>query len=212
MKNRLSSFIVSTDLKACVASLRPALIAVVLMAAFFGQGDRMVATAMKILPPYFADAAAVTSLIVQPVFLLPACLLLSVAARIRSGGLKLSRLGLFAFSSGGVALIVSLVLKHAIGRARPDVSLNLDPFIVRPFAFDDAYASFPSAQSACAAAVLIGAGMIVPRWQRPLHICAVMLCGARVLTGEHWVSDAVAGWAIGWLSVMALSRLAPSRG
>lgn len=196
------------NVKSCVARLWPALVAMLLVAVSFGQGDRTVAIAVQGLPQPVADAAAMISVIMEPVFLLPACLLLSVAASVRPGDVQLSRYGLFSFSCASASLAVALVLKHAIGRARPEVGLNLDPFLFHPFAFADSYAALPSAQAACAAAVFIAAAMRFPGLRLPFHLCAVVLCGARVLTGEHWVSDVAAGWAIGWSAVFTLSGLA----
>lgn len=196
------------NVKACVARLWPALVAMFLGAVSFGQGDRTVAIAVQGLPQAVSDAVAVLSVVMEPVFLLPVCLLLSVAASVRPGDMHLSRYGLFSFTCASASLAVALVLKHAIGRARPDVGLNPDPFLFHPVAFADSYASLPSAQGACAAAVFIAAAMRFPHLRLPFHLCAVALCGARVLTGEHWVSDVAAGWAIGWSAVFTLSRLA----
>lgn len=211
MRNRLAFIFSFTDAKARAARLWPALLALILAAVAFGRGDKMVAMAVAGGPQALADAAGVLSIVMQPVFLLPACLLLSVATCIRPGAIKLSRYGLFGFSCASASLIFALVLKHAFGRARPDAGSDLDPSFFRPFAFDDAFASLPSAQAACAAAVLIAAATSFPQLRGPFHFCALVLCGARVLSGEHWMSDVVIGWVIGWFAVLALSRFALPR-
>jgi membrane-associated phospholipid phosphatase len=207
MHVRLTSLFGAAALKARAAGSWPIFVAVVIGAFSFGQGDRSIALALANLPPALVDVAEVLSGVVQPVFLLPACLLLSVAARLRPCDIKLSRFGLFGFNCASVSLVTALLLKHAIGRARPDPDLNLDASLFHPFTLHDAYASFPSAQSASAAAVFISAARFFPHLRYPLHCAALALCCARVLTGEHWVSDVVVGWMIGWLAVFALSPL-----
>lgn len=200
-----------SKLKARIGPLWPAGLTLVLAAAFSGRGDKAVALTVVNMPDALAAAAVMLSMIAQPAFLLPACILLSVAASIRPRFMRVARYGLFGFSCASGALVAAVVLKHAIGRARPVVGSDLDPFVFRPFSFSDAYASFPSAQAACAVAALVAVGRSFPKLRFYSNFLAAVLCGARVLTGEHWISDVLVGWAVGWLMVLILAPIALHR-
>jgi len=39
-----------------------------------------------------------------------------------------------------------------------------------------------------------------------LLAAGVAICASRVLAGDHWASDVIAGWMLGWLATLALSR------
>ncbi|MGH2596417.1 MAG: phosphatase PAP2 family protein [Actinomycetota bacterium] len=118
---------------------------------------------------------------------------------------RVSPLLFVALVLGGNAAIVNLI-KVLVDRARPTVSV-LTGFSGR---------SFPSGHSAAAAACYGSVALLVSlRWS-PRHRAAA--CGAavavavavawsRVLLGVHWVSDVMAGLAIGW-SWLALCAIA----
>jgi undecaprenyl-diphosphatase len=103
---------------------------------------------------------------------------------------------LAALVIGGQWLLVNLV-KAAIDRARPDIDRLVDPF----------GSSFPSSHAATAAAafatfaLLLGRGRSRP-WRAGLAATAAGLAGAvatsRVLLGVHWLTDVMAGLALGW--------------
>ena len=97
---------------------------------------------------------------------------------------------------GGNAAIVNLI-KVLVDRARPTVAV-LTGFSGR---------SFPSGHSAAAAACYGTVALVVslrwsPRYRAAAYGVAVGIAVAvacsRVLLGVHWVSDVVAGLAIGW--------------
>lgn len=168
-------------------------------------GDRSFAMAMSGMPAAFAALGGWLSLAAQPFVILPACLLLAAAGMLGPATSRLASFGLFGFCCVSASLVISLPLKHAIGRARPDAALNWDAGLFSPFAFEDAFASMPSAQSACAAAISIAAAVCFPQWRGRLYACGAILCAARIVAGDHWISDALAGWAIGWLMVQVCS-------
>jgi undecaprenyl-diphosphatase len=118
---------------------------------------------------------------------------------------RFSPLLFVALAIGGSAAIVNLI-KALVGRARPT------EFVLTGFSGK----SFPSGHSA-AAAVCYGtvALLLTLRWS-PQHraaaygaavAVAVAVACSRVLLGVHWVSDVVAGLAIGW-SWLALCSIA----
>jgi undecaprenyl-diphosphatase len=93
------------------------------------------------------------------------------------------------------------LLTSAVGRARRGARPNLD----RLTGFSGA--SFPSGHAAAAAATLAAFALVLGRG-RPLRTKAVLsglACGlavtvasTRVLLGVHWLTDVLAGLAVGW--------------
>ena len=99
------------------------------------------------------------------------------------------------------ASVITAVIKAIAERPRPIAGLHLDP-------------SFPSGHTTVAAAVL-GFATLLAVQQRRL-VLAVLLAAvvaamgpSRVLLGVHWLSDVLAGYAIGfaWLITMLLVGL-----
>jgi membrane-associated phospholipid phosphatase len=118
---------------------------------------------------------------------------------------RVSPLLFVALAIGGNAVIVNL-MKVLIGRARPTVS------VLAGFSGQ----SFPSGHSAAAAACYATVAFLLSlRWspkKRALaygaaSATATAVACSRVLLGVHWVSDVVAGLAIGW-SWVALCSIA----
>ena len=107
-------------------------------------------------------------------------------------------LGLSLVSS---VLVLSFVLlaKTSIGRGRPSMSSDLDPFVFAPFSGSEAFESFPSAQAAMAAAICY---CFMFRYSscRSFALALMVLIGlSRVVIERHWMSDVVVGWVVGWL-------------
>jgi membrane-associated phospholipid phosphatase len=103
----------------------------------------------------------------------------------------------------GNSVIVNMI-KVLVDRARPSVSV-LTGFTGR---------SFPSGHSAAAAACYGAVALLVSvRWSPPRRAiafgCAVAIAVAvacsRVFLGVHWLSDVIAGLAIGWAWFAACS-------
>lgn len=110
---------------------------------------------------------------------------------------------LMAIASGG-SLLMTVTGKELTGRARPPQSLAVPPF--------ETSASFPSGHTLNATVVLgLTAYLLViwlrrKRWRTLVIVVAGVLVVAmglsRVFLGHHWLTDVIAGWAIGlgWLA------------
>lgn len=96
-----------------------------------------------------------------------------------------------------VAGTLTAVLKLAVGRARPNAGTGPGRF--RPFGGD---ASFPSGHTTVAVALATSLAHSTPdRWTDVAFYGAAALTGfARVNDDKHWLSDVVAGAAIGYLT------------
>lgn len=110
------------------------------------------------------------------------------------------------------SLVMTVVGKNLVGRARPPMALAVPPFELSP--------SFPSGHTLNAAVLttmlvylaLIGSAAV---WQRVFAVTAGLLFVAamglsRVYLGHHWLTDVAAGWALGFawaLAVVTAHRL-----
>lgn len=109
----------------------------------------------------------------------------------------LARASLRAVEAGVAAGGVTAVLKLAVGRARPNAGTGPGRF--RPFGGD---VSFPSGHMTVAMAVATSLARSTPdRWTDAAFYGAAALTGfARMNDDKHWLSDVVAGTAIGYLA------------
>lgn len=100
------------------------------------------------------------------------------------------------------------LLKHGFGRARPELFTELGAYSFHPFIFDYSFNSFPSGHATTAGAVAWFLCWLLPRHRSLILTLTVIVAMTRVLTGHHYPSDVVAGFALGmgtsWLMIRAL--------
>jgi membrane-associated phospholipid phosphatase len=122
------------------------------------------------------------------------CIVLAVAETIRERSVWVVP---FILAVMGGEEVLTLTVKQLMNRVRPS--------------FDPAAASlgpsFPSGHSATSAAFYATAALLIGRWRgRPARAVlaglavgiAVAVAASRVLLDVHWLSDVVAGLALGW--------------
>ncbi len=125
----------------------------------------------------------------------------SYANRIRTAW----RLLLYFFLTIGTASILVHLLKFLIGRARPELLMDMGAYSLTPFTGDNLYESFPSGHSA-AAGVFFGAFlMLVPRFRFIFIGLALVIGVSRVIVGAHYPSDVAAGLLLGTWTAMAFA-------
>jgi undecaprenyl-diphosphatase len=93
----------------------------------------------------------------------------------------------------GVGIALFLRLKRAFGRKRPcAVEPNCWATLLPPDQF-----SFPSGHTITAFAVAVSLGTFYPALLIGLLFCAASVAASRILLGMHFLSDVIAGAAIG---------------
>lgn len=90
-----------------------------------------------------------------------------------------------AILGGAVSSGLCTLIKYAVNRKRPEgVS-------------DRWNSSFPSGHSTMSAFIAVYFGARYPRYRIPLYLWALAVGASRVYLKRHWVSDVIAGYALG---------------
>lgn len=111
-------------------------------------------------------------------------------------GLIASTVGFVFVSVGGAGLIANIA-KGIIGRARPKLFDTAGPLDFNLFSFTPDYASFPSGHATNIFALATVLSMLWPRGRVLLYTLAVWIGASRVLIGQHYFTDVVAGALLG---------------
>jgi membrane-associated phospholipid phosphatase len=129
-------------------------------------------------------------------------------ARVLNLGLRLQFL-LFAVL---VPLIPGEILKWIVGRGRPFVGGQADPFNFVHFASTEAYASFPSAHAITGFALAFAVSAVWPRARGLMIAYALLIAISRLVLLAHHPSDVVAGALIGVVGAMGVRYWFAARG
>jgi undecaprenyl-diphosphatase len=144
-------------------------------------------------------------------FLVPIGLALLTIAAFTSPALsRLSQLVVVAFTVrlGFVFAAIALpglfvtVVKRLIGRARPFIGGDADPFLYMPFVWKPEYASLPSGHATNVFAALVAVGLVWPRLRAIMLVYALIIAASRVIVLAHHPSDVVAGAVVGTLGAL----------
>jgi undecaprenyl-diphosphatase len=120
--------------------------------------------------------------------------LLGAAVLLFGGDARFAAVGAAALASvAGVAVFLSL--KKAAARRRPGA---FEPHCWATLLPPDQF-SFPSGHTITAFAVAVSLGHFYPDLIPGLYFCALSVAASRILLGMHFLSDVVAGAAIGTL-------------
>jgi membrane-associated phospholipid phosphatase len=111
------------------------------------------------------------------------------------------RLSFLFLAIGLPSLFVSIV-KRLIGRARPFVGGNADPFLYLPFSWKVEYASLPSGHGTTAFAAAVAVGALWPRTRPVMWAYALVIAVSRVVLTAHHPSDVLAGALVGTLGAL----------
>jgi len=95
--------------------------------------------------------------------------------------------------AGVTGILLFRMLKHASRRKRP---CEIEPHCWSAILPPDKY-SFPSGHSITAFGVAVSIGLFYPELQGILLTVAFLIAGSRIILGMHFLSDVLAGSAIG---------------
>jgi membrane-associated phospholipid phosphatase len=111
------------------------------------------------------------------------------------------RLG-FVFAAIALPGLFVTVVKRLIGRARPFVGGDADPFLYLPFGWRPDYASLPSGHATNVFAALVAVGLVWPRARGVMLIYALIIAASRVIVLAHHPSDVIAGALVGTVGAL----------
>jgi undecaprenyl-diphosphatase len=144
-------------------------------------------------------------------FLVPIGLVLLTVAALASPALaQMSRLVLVAFTVrlgflfAAIALpgLFVTIVKRLIGRARPFIGGDVDPFLYLPFGWRPDYASLPSGHATNVFAALLAVGLVWPRLRAIMLVYALIIAASRVIVLAHHPSDVIAGAVVGTVGAL----------
>jgi membrane-associated phospholipid phosphatase len=127
-------------------------------------------------------------------------------ARVDAGLTALAARAMFLFDVAAVSGIASQVIKHIFGRARPKLFDVVGAFHFDVFSLYASYASFPSGHAVTAFAMATAIGCLDRRAGFVLFPIAALVGASRIVIGSHYISDALAGAALGVGSALLLRR------
>jgi membrane-associated phospholipid phosphatase len=113
----------------------------------------------------------------------------------------------FVIVVNAVSGLASQILKHAIGRARPQLMAELGPFHFDLFSIKAKLASFPSGHAVTVFATAAALSYFMPRLKIPLYFVAIAVGISRLILLAHYPSDVLTGAALGWATTYVLARL-----
>jgi membrane-associated phospholipid phosphatase len=187
------------------ASRRPAALALLLLvlgAALLFDGF-VTASIPRFKNPILNAVVGTINPIGSGVTLLIVCVALAVVSRrLRRPRLHdAACISALAFASAG---LIEFSLKHLVGRPRPGAALASAGLLGPSFAPD--IDSFPSGHATSVFAVATVFAAYYPRLRWPLYALAAAIALGRVYLARHYVSDIIAGAALGAIVAACLYR------
>lgn len=116
-----------------------------------------------------------------------------------------ARFGFF-FLAVAVPGLVTTVIKHVLGRARPYMEPAGHSFTFVPFNLDSNYASFPSGHGTTSASVAFAIGALWPRTRPLMWLFVLTIMFSRIVLMSHHPSDVIAGALVGTLFAALVRR------
>jgi len=110
----------------------------------------------------------------------------------------------FLFFAVLFPVLISELMKYAVGRGRPFVGGHANAFNFSHFAGTEAYASFPSGHAVTAFALAFAVSALWPRLRIVMILYALLIASTRLVLLAHHPSDVVAGALVGIIGAMAV--------
>lgn len=130
-----------------------------------------------------------------------------LAAGMLAGDRRLARTGLRMLAAHFLAIRFKDVGKHLIDRSRPDLIPDKGHYEMKPgLRTSKEYTSFPSGHTASSVAVARAVGREYPGQHGAAIGLASAIAAAQVVRSKHYVSDLVAGAAVGLVAEILVDR------
>ena len=114
---------------------------------------------------------------------------------------KIKNIFLFFISSLIITGIITQIIKHLIGRPRPNHANLTDSYGINLFNLESAFHSFPSGHTSTIFIVAIVLGLITPKIKYFYLFFATLVGFSRVVVGAHYISDVVGGVAVSFIAL-----------
>ena len=116
-----------------------------------------------------------------------------------------ARFGFFFLAVGMPGLVTTLI-KHLLGRARPYMEPAGHPFTFVPLNWDSNYASLPSGHGTTSASVAFAVGALWPCTRPFMWLYVLTIMFSRIVLMSHHPSDVIAGALVGTLFAALVRR------
>jgi membrane-associated phospholipid phosphatase len=197
------------------AILAVVIVLVVVVALMFFADAAAIGWARRLPPAITGQFEAITDFGLAGWFLFPfGFIVLAIAAitspalsRLAQGALAVlaARFGFLFLAIAAPGLFVTVV-KRLIGRGRPTIGAQDNPFVYLPFHWQPDYASLPSGHATNAAAAAVAIGALWPRARPLMWLYAAIIMASRVVVLAHHPSDVVAGALVGVIGALLVRR------
>lgn len=130
-----------------------------------------------------------------------------VTRRARAAWGLLASRALYFFTVQFVSGLLSQIVKHLVGRARPKLVDTLGPQHFDLFSLKAVLASFPSGHTTTIVAAAASLSFFMPRRAVLLFALALPVAASRLIIGAHYPSDVLGGVFLGLGSALAVARV-----
>jgi undecaprenyl-diphosphatase len=130
-----------------------------------------------------------------------------ISRRARAGWGLLASRALYFFVVQAFSGLLSQLIKHLVGRARPKLVDTLGPEHFDLFSLKAVLASFPSGHTTTIVAAAASLSFFIPRWSPLFFGLALPVAASRLIIGAHYPSDVLGGVFLGLGSAWAVARV-----
>jgi membrane-associated phospholipid phosphatase len=124
-------------------------------------------------------------------------MLILIFDRVRSGDVRRADRGMFVLGCGATAGFVADMLKIVFGRARPDGAYTNAPVAFHFLEGGSGLDSLPSSHAAIAGGIAGALSTMWPGHRSKFYALAAAIAVSRFLSGAHYPSDVLFGFALG---------------